>query len=325
MKILFSADWHVKLGAKNVPVEWAKDRFKKLFEKIHELEKDVNMHILGGDFFDKLPTLEELELYYEFVSGCTCPTYVIPGNHEALKKDTTFFTYLKNITKRINDNVEIVDDYLTVISPAGNTIDFIPYNKLKDFEKHHKTAVWTSPILVTHVRGEIPPHVKPEVDLAIFDRWKVVLAGDLHSYDNCQRNILYPGSPVTTSFHRSMVDTGVIILDTDTLSHEFVKLDLPQLIRKTIQAGEPMLPTSPHHTIYEVEGDMTELANVSDNELIDKKVTKRATDTALILSPEMSIEQEITEYLAFVLNLPEETIEKALKTYHDHIKNAEVQ
>jgi hypothetical protein len=69
---------------------------------------------------------------------------------------------------------------------------------------------------------------------------------------------------------------------------------------------------------------MTELAGVSDNELIDKKVTKRTTDTTLILSPEMSIEQEITEYLAFVLELPEETIEKALKTYHDNIKNAQI-
>lgn len=322
MKIMFSADWHVKLKTKNIPDDWAKNRFHLLFKDIYLLEKSVDMHILGGDFFDKVPNLEELELYYEFISGCSIDTYIIPGNHEAIKKDTTFFTYLKTITSRINSKVRVIDDYHTIVSENGNLVDFIPYNKLKDYEKHHKTAVWTSPVLVTHVRGEIPPHVKPEVDLSIFDRWKVVLAGDLHSYDNCQRNILYPGSPVTTSFHRNSVDTGVIILDTTTLEHTFVKLDLPQLIRKTINAGDPMPATSPDHTIYEVEGDMAELSAVADNELMDKKVVKRSVETALILSADMTIEQEITDYLTFILELPEETIQKALKAYHDNIKDS---
>ena len=57
---------------------------------------------------------------------------------------------------------------------------------------------------------------------------------------------------------------------------------------------------------------------------MDKKVAKRSVDTTLILSPEMSIEQEVTEYLTFILELPQETVEKVLKTYHDNIKNNEV-
>jgi hypothetical protein len=78
------------------------------------------------------------------------------------------------------------------------------------------------------------------------------------------------------------------------------------------------------HIIYEIEGDMTQLANVEDHELIDKKVVKRSNDTALILSPDMTIEEEITEYLSFVLELPEETVERVLKEYHDRIKTFEV-
>lgn len=319
MKLLCSADYHIKLNTKNIPNDWAKNRFHQLFEELHKLEKEVDLHLVMGDFFDKIPSLEELELYYEFVSGCQCETFIIPGNHEALKKDTTFLSYLKSITNKLNPEVNIIDQYYTITSEQDNLIDFIPYNWLKDFEKHR--GKFTSPILVTHVRGEILPHVKPEVDLSIFDQWKTVLAGDLHSYDNCQRNILYPGSPITTSFHRNPVDTGVIIFDTDTMDHRFINLGLPQLIRKTIQAGEPMLATSPDHTIYEVEGDMAELSTISDNSLMDKKVTKRNTDTSLILSPEMTIEEEITDYLTFILELPEETVEKALKTYHDYIKN----
>ena len=57
--------------------------------------------------------------------------------------------------------------------------------------------------MFTHVRGEIPPHVKPEVDLDMFEDFPVVFAGDLHAHSNTQRNIVYPGSPMTTSFHRS--------------------------------------------------------------------------------------------------------------------------
>ncbi len=324
MKLLVSADIHVKLKTKNIPDDWARNRFRLLFQKLSELEKSVDMHIVAGDFFDKVPSLEELELYYEFVATRTTTTKIVPGNHEALRKDSTFLSYLKNITNRINPLVRVEDEYFTQFEANEPAIDFIPYNKLKEFEKGKSEYEFKAPTLVTHVRGEIPPHVKPEVDLEIFNNWKVVLAGDLHSYDNCQRNILYPGSPITTSFHRTPTDTGVIIYDTSTFDHEFVKLDLPQLIRKTIKAGDPMEPHGVNHIIYEVEGDMAELAAVADNELLDKKVVKRAVDTALILSPEMSIEEEITDYLTFILELPEETIEKALKVFHDNIKNTEM-
>ena len=312
MRLLLSADYHIKLGVKNIPNEWSLNRFYKLFEKIQTLEKEVDLHLVMGDFFDRLPTLEELELYYDFVGGCTIETIIISGNHESLKKNTTFLTYLKSITTKLNPLVRIIDDYYTY-----KGIDFIPYNKLKEFEKGTKYT-FDEQILVTHVRGNIEPYVKSEIDLSLFDRWQTVLAGDLHSYDNCQRNILYPGSPLTTSFHRSMVDTGVIIFDTDTLAHRFVKLELPQLIRKTIKAGDPMPATTFDHTIYEVEGDMVELANMEDHALLDKKVTKRSTDTALILSPEMTIEQEITEYLSYILELPKETVERVLSVYHDN-------
>ena len=62
--ILFTADWHIKLGQKNVPVEWALNRYNQFFEEIHSLEKYYNMHIIGGDLFDRLPNMEELELYF---------------------------------------------------------------------------------------------------------------------------------------------------------------------------------------------------------------------------------------------------------------------
>lgn len=319
MKILFSADWHLKLNTKNVPNEWAINRYNILFDRIHELEDSVDIHIIGGDIFDRLPNMGELELFFKFVSSCRIKTLIYSGNHEALKKNTTFLSHLKDVTSNLNSLVEIVDNFY-----SWYNVDIIPYNCLKEFVELEDLVNSTHNILCTHVRGEIPPHVKPEIPLELLDHWKVVLAGDLHSYDNCQRNILYPGSPITTSFHRNLVDTGVIILDTDTFEHEWRKLEVPQLIRKTIQVGQQLTPDPYHHVIYEVEGDMAELASVEDNELLDKKVTKRDTDVALMLDATMTMEDEITEYMRYILQIPDDVIEKALKEYHDNIKNSEV-
>ena len=310
MKILLSADWHLKLGQKNVPVPWAKNRYALMFEQLHMLERTADIHVIAGDIVDKLPSMEELELYFEFIKYSSIETIIIPGNHESVKKDTTFLSHLKNVTSSINPLVRIIDDYYEY-----KGIDFLPYNKLKEYEKSSNKHVFTNSVLVSHVRAEIPPHVKPEVDLSIFDRWQTVLAGDLHSYENSQRNILYPGSPVTTSFHRSVVDTGVILFDTQTHSHEWIKLALPQLIRKTIKAGEEMLATDYHHTVYEIEGDMAELGAMADSQLIDKKIVKRETDTALILDPKMTMAEELKEYLTYILQLPEDSIESAVETF----------
>jgi hypothetical protein len=260
--------------------------------------------VVGGDIFDKLPNMQELEVYFEFIASCTIPTIVYSGNHEMLKKDTTFLSNLKTVTARLNPLVKIVDECVTL----DGKVDIIPYNHLKtaDFSEFH------APVLLTHVRGNIPPHVKAEVPVERFKQWQVVLAGDLHSYENCQANILYPGSPTTTSFHRSVVDTGVIEFDVNTLDHVWHKLELPQLIRTTIQVGDPTPQTTYHHTIYEVEGDLSQLSQLKDSELIDRKVVKRNSDTALMLDSDMTLAEEVREYLLYILQLPEETANKAL-------------
>ena len=308
MKLLFIADIHIKLGQKNVPVEWALNRYKLFNDKISKLQESVDLVILGGDIFDRMPTIEELEVYYEFIRIFTKETLIIPGNHESVKKNTTFLSRLKGMSNAINRNVRIIDDFATI-----HDLDFIPYNKLKEY--HPADIDFHSDILITHVRGEIPPHVKPEVPLELFDRWKVVLAGDLHSYENSQRNILYPGSPMSTSFHRNPVDNGVIIFDTDTLTHEWVSLGLPQMIRKTINAGDPMPATDYDHTVYQVEGDLAELSGVENAELLDKKVTKRNIDVALMLEPDMTISQELEEYLRYILTLNDEAVLKAVEEF----------
>jgi len=311
--ILFTADWHIKLGQKNVPVSWAINRYNTFFEQIHSLEKMCNMHIIGGDLFDRSPSLEELELYFSFIKHVKVPTVIYDGNHEATKKNKTFFTQLKEVSREVNPLVQVID-----ISYIDNDTGFsiLPYAELhkKDiidhFPKHYP--------LFTHVRGEIPPHVKPELDLDLLEDFPVVFAGDLHAHSNTQRNIVYPGSPMTTSFHRSRVSTGYLLINEEVWSWIWEPFDLPQLIRKTVQSEEEMVPTDYDHTIYEIEGDIQDLAEVKNSELLDKKVVRRSTEATLLLEKEMTVQEELSEYLQFVLEIEEAKIPEIIGTFNDY-------
>ena len=315
--ILFTADWHLKLGQKNVPVEWAKNRYIKFFNQIAEIEERCAAHIIGGDLFDRLPTMEELELYFTFVANVKIPTIIYDGNHEATKKNKTFFTQLKEATRQINENVFIEDkvaDY--------EEFQILPYcelHKKNIFDKLNKKIP-----LFTHVRGEIPPHVKPEIDLDLLKEFPIVLAGDLHAHSNTQRNIVYPGSPMTTSFHRNEVETGYLLID-ENFNWKWYKFELPQLLRKTVTSPEEMIPSEYHHTIYELEGDIQDLSKVKNSELLDKKVVRRSTEATLVLNKEMSISEELAEYLEYILELPKEKISSIIGTFNDYSKTAAVE
>lgn len=318
--ILFTADWHIKLGQKNVPFLWAMERYHRFFEEIHDIEDEVDCHIIGGDIFDRVPTMAELELYFDFVKDVKVHTIIFDGNHEATRKNKTFFTNLKEVTAQVNPLVQIEDsiyetDYFTIL----------PYCEL------HRKGVFNeidkSKPLFTHVRGEIPPHVKPEIDLDLLAPFPVVFAGDLHAHSNCQRNIVYPGSPMTTSFHRNEVDTGYILIhekESEDWAWEYCSLPLPQLIRKTVTNPADMIPTDYHHTIYEIEGDIQDLAEIKNSDLLDKKVVVRNNDATLILGKEMSIAEELYEYLQYVLEIPKEKIPDIIGLFNDYSSKIEM-
>jgi DNA repair exonuclease SbcCD nuclease subunit len=310
--ILFTADWHLKLGQKNVPLPWACSRFDLFFDEIRNIELFVDMHVIGGDLFDRIPTMDELTLYFDFVQNVSIPTFIYDGNHEATKKNKTFFSNLKRATQNVNELVTIIDT--TTEFEWGTILPYCDLHKKGAIEKCNPNKP-----LFTHVRGEIQPHVTPEVDLDRFKKFKKVFAGDLHAHSNTQRNIIYPGSPMTTSFHREIVKTGYILIHEHTW--EWKEFDLPQLLRKTITSEEEMIATDYHHTIYEIEGDVADLANVKNSELLDKKVVKRSSESTLNLKG-MTIDQELVEYLSAILNLTDDKIKNIMAVFNDYSKNA---
>jgi DNA repair exonuclease SbcCD nuclease subunit len=315
--ILYTADWHIKLGQKNVPVAWACSRYELFFQQVQEAvdNHDVTLHIIGGDLFDRVPSMDEITLYFDFVKRQTVETIIYDGNHEATRKNQTFFDNLKRVTNQLNPLVSVVTE-----TYYKDDWCILPYADL-----HRKNSIENidADYLFTHVRGEIPPHVMPEVELERFDKFKTVFAGDLHAHENTQRNIVYPGSPMTTSFHRNIVKTGYLIIDDnwDWTWHEF---NLPQLLRKTIEDPAGMQQTEFHHTIYEVTGDVQDLAKVKNSELLDKKVVNRQVDARLDLSGDLSMSDELIKYLQEILSLDDEKVKNIIGVFNDYSSEVEV-
>ena len=116
-----------------------------------------------------------------------------------------------------------------------------------------------------------------------------------------------------------------IIIETDAaLSWKWYPFELPQLLRKTVTSEDAMVPTDYHHTIYELEGDIADLSSVANSDLLDKKVVKRKTEAALILDKDMTIEEELVEYLSYILELEDNKVKDILSTFHDYAKEIAV-
>jgi len=280
VKLLFTADWHIKLGQKNVPKEWQKTRYKQLIKEIEKLEYDIL--VIGGDIFDKLPNLEEITLYFELIKEFTRPTYIFDGNHEAGKRGYTWLQKLEESTYAINNFVNITNCGLFT---AKYEIDYIPYTQLKTFDPKD----YNNRLLLTHVRGSIPPYVHPEIDLAKFTKWDLILAGDLHDH--------------SATFEEE--NKKVIICDTETLNWNFIPIKLPQLIRKTITSENEAIPTEYDHTIFEIKGNIEELSNIN-SDLIDRKVVQSNKESKLKLDG-LTIVEELDLYLTEVMNIVDTT------------------
>ena len=86
-----------------------------------------------------------------------------------------------------------------------------------------------------------------------------------------------------------------------------------------------MVPTTYHHTIYEIEGDIQELAAIENSELLDKKVVKRKSEASLVIEKDMTLEDELVEYLTYILEIPEEQVFNILGTYNDYAQKSKVE
>ena len=314
MKILFLADLHIHYP-KKVPKEWQYNRFMMLLDEVNKV--DCDLIILGGDTLDSSkPTSKDLELFFDFLAGLTKRTIIFEGNHEVLTKKTHILSDLESEIVRCNHNVELsgTTSYFTPPDHEDMDFDIIAYTSLNDdFPNNAKIAF-------THVRGAIPPHVVPEIDLDKFSHYELVFAGDLHSHKNSQLNIHYPGSPLTTTFHRSRTtdSNGMFLIDTETKDFEWINLShLPQLLKVTVTSKNEIVPTEYDFTMYDMEGTVDELATISGTELLDKKVNIVETKPATIdFSNINSVNEEMYYYLTNIAKVSD--VDSLMKRFNNY-------
>lgn len=317
LKILSSADWHVNLHKKKIPYEWAKNRFLALFQQLRTLEAECDIHVIAGDLFDKKPETDDVALILSYLNSVSIPTIVIPGNHESTRKGDSFWSHFKLENTVKNNLVHILTDN-SRIEIAGQGFQAFPYGSV---ETDCLPDAVEGDILITHIRGEVPPHISAEYDFEKLRPWKLILLGDLHERHRYKDfPAYYPGSPLNTSFDRNDKRSyGVDIINLrsiDDYDVRFVDLRLPKLLRRTINVGQDMTADDYHHVVYEVQGSIDELSKVQKSELLDKKLTvQQDVDSTLDLKNK-KIHEELEIYLK---HLKVSDVDNVVKTFKDVI------
>lgn len=317
MKVLFLADIHIKFGRSKVPDKFQSKRLEMLAQQTVELcdKHLVNEVIIGGDILD-VPDPSYLEVaemlhFLKYIADNTgLDVYVFHGNHEAVSK-------VKGCLTPFNDLLENVYFISSLRSEAYDVIDY--------FELHAKQWVPAkSRLCFTHVRGEIPPHVKPEVDLDRFSKhgYDLVIAGDLHSRKNSQGIIQYPGSPYSTSFHKTEQKGthGALVVDTDTLETNWCELKLPQMIRVEVKPGEDTTPPNDFHLYtYRVVGTLDEItANKVDKD-IEVVVHREAAEVEEYEGDSMG--EEVRDYAEKRLGITDVSVLSEIPSTVDRLNN----
>jgi len=91
---------------------------------------------------------------------------------------------------------------------------------------------------------------------------------------------------------------------------------VPQLIRKTVSNPDDMIRTEFNHTIYELTGNVLDLAKIDkDSELLDKKIIQNEQPASLDLT-NLTMEEELEKYLTEITNLSKPEVQEVLEVYH---------
>lgn len=301
MKILSSGDWHINLHKKKIPYSWQENRFLQLFKKLRQLEQTCDVHVISGDVFDEAPNTDETCLVLSYLNSVTIPTILIPGNHSSTQRGHSFWEHFKRDNSITNDKVHlsVVNERICV---GGQYFQTFPYGSM---QTNNLPVHVAGDILVTHIRGEVQPHITEEYDFEKLRPWKLVLISDLHfNHRYKDYPIYYPGSPLNTTFDRDDARAyGVDLIQFNSIDDyvvTFHDLQLPKLIRRTVPVGTPLLAHDVDHVIYEVTGSIDQLAQIKKSDMLDKKMVEKPSSTATLNLKDKTLYQELEMYLQHI-------------------------
>jgi metallophosphoesterase superfamily enzyme len=188
--------------------------------------------ILAGDVFDKnVPSLADIQLFYQFIAAVHKTVLVIEGNH-----DQTVFDYLP----------EKGFIYCSQPTLVNSSLLLVGHRHLESLQEHLKTNSHPDLTLVSHARCTVAPLFYEETSIAaLAENFKYVLLGDIHTApDLPYKNVHYTTSPSNIHFTPLEPWTHGVLKFSVTDGPKFLALDLPSkslVVCKTFQEAKSLL------------------------------------------------------------------------------------
>jgi|APFre7841882654_1041346.scaffolds.fasta_scaffold07352_3 DNA repair exonuclease SbcCD nuclease subunit len=229
MRLIITADIHNGIPGKLKDCIWAMNIIRQYAQK-----NDITDIIILGDLFHDRVSLniDVLNEVYDFLNLATHDGqswWCFPGNHDLFLKNSWRMNSLHVFQNVIN----IVEDAQMI--DVGDTkfcvIPFVHYESeymkiLNDLEKLNPNH---PRVLLTHigVKGATLNQCFLLKNWSIVDfvdsTFDKVFAGHFHCHQDVGK-VTYPGGPIPFNFDEGAVEHGFIVYDTDTNTHEFIKM-----------------------------------------------------------------------------------------------------
>ena len=229
MKIVLTADIHLGLPNKLDDILYSLSCVRK-----YMYDRDIeNMFVLGDLFHNRsVMAIDVMNRSYEFFKATkniyNQSVYAFPGNHDMWARNSWSINSLRTFADVIN----IIND--VVLMKMGEQIfciiPFIHYEEvymkvLNNVVKKLNKA----DVILTHI-GVNGATLN---ECFLLKNWNIVdftnipnkvYTGHFHCHQQVGSNLWYPGSQIPFRFDEGSVDHGFIVFDTETGTHEFVKI-----------------------------------------------------------------------------------------------------
>ena len=315
MSFIYTADWHIKTKFREVPISWLSDRFLEWLVFLENERKRLNTDtlVIGGDLFDKIPTMFDMALFATIDYATNFNEIMIyPGNHEMLSKKNSFYTYLEKIFPQF-----------TWITEPQQWRDWwvIPYPDIKQVGPLNKEKV------MSHVRCASDRGLyDAEIDFSIFDNCDAVLLGDIHEHRVISDKIKYPGAPYDTTFTRLPLRNryyfyvdGDSVLVCKRAGNSFKRLiKVDTTIEHYNNVRDKVKNSKHYYDIQIIVDSMDELDSMKGQDMV--KVKLRETDDTY--EDADTIEEEMYNYLVQVLGMDNSAATQVMTVYKE-LSNAD--
>ncbi|BDA81533.1 recombination exonuclease A [Staphylococcus phage vB_SsapH-Golestan-100] len=341
MKFIFFTDSHFHLFTDfSKPDEFYRnDRFKEQMEALNSVfeiarEKEATI-IFGGDLFHKRNAVDTVvynEVFKVFARNKDVAVLLLRGNHDATTNSV--YTDSSIDTFEYLPNVSVFQSFGTIEKDNVNIV-FTAYGdeteEIKEYIKENNKLGKVN-ILVGHlgVEGSLTGKGSHRLEGAfgyqdlLPDKYDFILLGHYHRRQYFQNpNHFYGGSLMQQSFSDEQEANGVHLIDTDTITTEFIPLDtrrfitvrgddVPEDLDQLIEYGHFIRFVGSTNQAKAIELASTDETNNIRVELqkdytVEKRIDSEVTDSPLSIASSYSdkyypeAKKEILECLQEVL------------------------